>query len=175
MVVYRTSVVLVLELNDSHILEVRVSVFHPHDELLEVCIARFDILDVERLLIIESECNELGTTIEVHTDQLPNAISACALSLLVIMLCISAVTLMFAAAFGIQFFIPPNLNNAFCDNDFLVVFFRILSPQFSANSHRIIKSSSSAGGELRARLLAARIRAGATYLPLPLVLPCKPS
>ena len=175
MVVYRTSVILVLELNDSHILEIGVSVFHAHDELSEVLIARLNILDVKGHLVVECKRDELRAAVKVTAYQLPNAVSACALSLLVIMLCISAVTLMFAAAFGIQFFIPPNLNNAFCDNDFLVVFFRILSPQFSANSHRIIKSSSSTGGELRARLLAARIRAGATYLPLPLVLPCKPS
>ena len=166
MVVYRTSVILVLELNDSHILEVWVSVFHPHDELTEILIARLNILDVKGHLVVECQRNELRAAVKVTAYQLPYAISACALSLLVIMLCISAVTLMFAAAFGIQFFIPPDLNNAFCDNDFLVVFFRILSPQFSANSHRIIKSSSSAGAELRARSLAAQIRAVTTLTPM---------
>ena len=157
-VVYRTSIVLVLELDNSHILEVRVSVFQTHHELAEVLIAGFNVLDVKGHLVIECQRYELGTAIEITAYQLPNAVSACALSVLVVMLAISAVTLTFSAAFGIQFFIPPNLDNAFCDNDFLVVFLRIFSPHFSANSQRIIKSSSG-GAEPRARSLAARILA----------------
>ena len=157
-VMHRTSVVFVLELDNRHVFEIRVSVFQTHHKLAEVLIAGFNVFDVKGHLVIECQRYELGTAIEVTAYQLANAVSACALSVLVVVLGISAVTLTFSAAFGIQFFVSPNLDNAFCDNDFLVVFLRIFSPHFSANSQRIIKSSSG-GAEPRARSLAARILA----------------
>ena len=140
-VVNRTTSILVLELDDRHVFEIRVPVLHAHDELAEVLIASLYVLDVERHLVIERKGHKLGTAIEVTAYQLPDAVSSSALSVLVVMLCISTISITLSAAFGIQFFIPPNLDNPFRDNDFLVVFFRIFSPHFSADSQRIIKSS----------------------------------
>ena len=85
-VVYRTSVVFVLELDNCHVLEVRVSISHPQNEVFEVAVTGLNILDVKGHLVIERECHELRAAVEVTAHQLPNTVSSCALTVLVIML-----------------------------------------------------------------------------------------
>ena len=76
MVMHSTSAVFVLELDDSQILQLRVSVFQPLDELVKLHVAGLYILDVERQAVPESQRNELALIVKVGSTEIANSFSA---------------------------------------------------------------------------------------------------
>jgi hypothetical protein len=134
-----------LELNYCNIAELREPSTEPVREQIEVLVARLYVRNIEPLAVIESQGHELTAAVKIGANELSNPVPSLSLALPVILLMILAgavsVTLSFASAFYIQFFVSPNLRNPLSYNDFLIVPSQKNHPLLRPYSHCIIKSS----------------------------------
>ena len=116
-----------LELDDSNVSQLRVSVLQPLDELLEVSVALFHVADIE-IDFAESQSDELAAAVKIHANKLPDSVSPFPLTIRIIMGIFDSGTVTvffsFSSAGGIKSLVSPNLENPLCGNDFLVIPFQ---------------------------------------------------